>query len=285
MKKTFLVSGPMFIALIATGLVMKSGPVVAQQAEGMEEIVVEAPMESRQVGRSSSTGAKIEEFNLKRRVSYADLDLCMNADVTEVKARIENTAKDLCKELSDKFPLNPSDPAEIGRCTTKAIDGTDEQLKAAIADAQSDSDGDGVANCMDKCRETPANTSVDKSGCTVAVTTPPAEAFELQGVNFNFDSAELTADSMRILDADVELLQRHSDVMVEIAGHTDSQGSDEYNQGLSERRAQAVVDYLVSHGVNAGNVTARGYGESSPIADNDTTEGRASNRRAELRQK
>ncbi|MBT8072380.1 MAG: OmpA family protein, partial [Xanthomonadales bacterium] len=70
---------------------------------------------------------------------------------------------------------------------------------------------------------------------------------------------------------------------VEVAGHTDSQGSAEYNLGLSERRAQAVADYLIANGANAGNITVKGYGESNPVADNGTKEGRAANRRVELR--
>ena len=264
MKKTFLVYGVTFLALAGTGLIIPAGPAVAQQAnEKMEEfIVVGAPIERhRVVGRSSTTGADIEEIELTRQVSYADLNLCKHADV------------------------NPSDRTELARCTRKAVDGAKERLQAAIAASELDNDSDGVMNCMDQCPATPANTSVDKTGCTLAATPEPAAAFELQGVNFEFDSSALTADSMAALDADVEMMKGHSDVMIEIAGHTDSLGSDDYNQALSERRAQAVLDYFVSHGVNAENLTARGYGESEPVADNDTREGRAANRRVELRQR
>jgi OOP family OmpA-OmpF porin len=123
---------------------------------------------------------------------------------------------------------------------------------------------------------------VDNAGCTLPETPGPVE---LQGVHFAFDSSELTADSTATLDAVVGILQGHPDLMVEIAGHTDDTGPTEYNQGLSERRAQAVLDYLVSHGVNADNITARGYGELEPVADNGTREGRAANRRVELQQK
>jgi len=286
MNRTYLVCGAAFLALAGTGLIVQSRTAFAQQSgEGMEEVVVvEAPLEGREIGRSSTTGAKIMEYDLRRNVSYADLDLCSDADVSEMDVRIENTAKDLCKELSAKFPLNPSDNTEIKRCTAKAIESTKVQMQEAVAYAKSDSDGDGVINCMDQCPGTPANSTVDHSGCTVAAT-PEPQRFELQGVNFEFDSAMLTADSTNILDEAVEMLKTHSDLMVEIAGHTDSVGSDDYNQGLSERRAQAVLDYFVSNGVNAGNLTARGYGESEPVADNGTSVGRAANRRVELRQK
>jgi OOP family OmpA-OmpF porin len=71
-------------------------------------------------------------------------------------------------------------------------------------------------------------------------------------------------------------------VVVEVAGHTDSVGSEEYNMGLSDRRANSVKDYLISQGITATRLTARGYGESQPVASNDTDAGRAQNRRVEL---
>jgi OOP family OmpA-OmpF porin len=141
-----------------------------------------------------------------------------------------------------------------------------------------DADGDGVVDRLDECPNTAAGTAVDNSGCALPTT------YELEGVNFEHDSATLTGDSTATLDAAVEIMTRHSDLVVEIAGHTDSRGSDDYNQGLSERRAEAVRDYLVSHGVDAGNTSVKGYGESSPVADNDTEDGRAANRRVELHQ-
>jgi OOP family OmpA-OmpF porin len=140
-----------------------------------------------------------------------------------------------------------------------------------------DSDGDGVVDSKDKCPNTAAGTAVDNSGCKLA------EEYKLEHVNFEFDSAKLTASSSAMLDEGVAILKRHSDLKVEIAGHTDSMGNDEYNQGLSERRAQAVADYLTAHGANAANISVKGYGESHPVADNATDAGRAANRRVELR--
>ncbi len=140
-----------------------------------------------------------------------------------------------------------------------------------------DSDGDGVVDSMDKCPNTPKGTPVDNTGCELA------HEFKLEGVNFEFDSAKLTADSTATLEGAVKILKRSADLKVEIAGHTDSQGNDVYNQGLSERRAQAVADYLIAHGANGSNISVKGYGESAPVADNGTMEGRAANRRVELR--
>jgi OOP family OmpA-OmpF porin len=140
-----------------------------------------------------------------------------------------------------------------------------------------DSDGDGVVDSIDRCPNTPKGTPVDNYGCELAA------AYKLEHVNFEFDSAKLTAGSEATLDDAVKILERHSDLKVEIAGHTDSQGSEDYNQGLSERRARAVADYLIAHGANASYITVKGYGESEPLADNSTKEGRAANRRVELR--
>ena len=140
-----------------------------------------------------------------------------------------------------------------------------------------DDDGDGVVNSKDKCPGTAAGTAVDNSGCELAA------EYKLVGVNFEFDSARLTADSTSKLNDALKILQRHADLKVEVAGHTDSRGSDSYNQGLSERRAKAVADYLIGKGANAANITVKGYGESQPVADNGTEAGRADNRRVEFR--
>jgi len=109
------------------------------------------------------------------------------------------------------------------------------------------------------------------------------EVIELDGINFELNSADLTATSATRLDKAVATLNRRSEINVEVAAHTDSSGSDKYNQALSERRAASVMDYLVSHGIKADRVNSKGYGESQPIADNTTSEGRAQNRRVELR--
>jgi OOP family OmpA-OmpF porin len=139
-----------------------------------------------------------------------------------------------------------------------------------------DLDGDGVINEHDKCPNTRPGAVVDLDGCEVEA------VIELEGVHFDFDKATLKPEAIAVLNQAAALLQKHERVVVEVAGHTDSKGSEEYNQGLSERRANAVKDYLNSKGVRASRLTARGYGESRPVASNDTDEGRAENRRVEL---
>jgi OOP family OmpA-OmpF porin len=104
----------------------------------------------------------------------------------------------------------------------------------------------------------------------------------LRGVNFDFNKATIRRDAADILDEAAEILRDQPNVEVSVDGHTDAIGSDAYNQKLSERRAQAVADYLSSHGVSANRLRPRGFGESRPVASNDTEEGRAQNRRVEL---
>ena len=109
------------------------------------------------------------------------------------------------------------------------------------------------------------------------------EAVVLKGVKFESNSARLTKDSLPVLDAAAETLLRRPKLSTEVAGHTDDRGGQKLNQALSQKRADAVRDYLVAKGVPAGNLTARGYGEDDPVADNKTVAGRAANRRVELR--
>lgn len=179
----------------------------------------------------------------------------------------------------------------------------------AVTDAPSDRDGDGVADDNDDCPNTPRGASVDSRGCELdsdgdgvkdsadrcpgtAAGTPVnnqgcelEETFTLVGVGFEFDSAQLTADARAKLDEDVRILLRHPELVVELAGHTDSRGSESYNQTLSEERANAVRSYLISRGADGSKITARGYGESQPAASNETEAGRSENRRVELRQR
>ena len=144
-----------------------------------------------------------------------------------------------------------------------------------------DSDGDGVCDGVDQCPNTPAGSTVDAYGCPAA--RPIEEKFILRGVNFESGSAAITPDSYSVLDQVVKSLKAYPEVRVEIAGHTDNVGKDEYNLVLSQKRADSVKQYLVNAGVSADHLVTKGYGESSPIASNATPAGRADNRRIEFR--
>ena len=101
-------------------------------------------------------------------------------------------------------------------------------------------------------------------------------------VLFGFDRSDLTTSAQANLDKLVNVLQKYPDTDIQIIGHTDSKGTDEYNQSLSERRASSVASYLSSKNVSSSRLTTKGMGESDPIATNDTEDGRSQNRRVEF---
>ncbi len=140
-----------------------------------------------------------------------------------------------------------------------------------------DSDGDGVPDYQDKCPGTMAGSAVDADGC------PPVGAeLDILNMEFDFDKSNIRDEYKPRLDTDVKVLQDNPNMTIMIEGHTDSTGPEAYNQALSERRANSVKDYMVEGGVDAGRMETVGKGESEPVADNGTREGRAQNRRVEL---
>jgi len=162
-----------------------------------------------------------------------------------------------------------------------------------------DDDSDGVHDRRDVCADTPANTPVNNSGCPLpqypaATPAPPPEPAPEPAKNetivlsdagdvlFAFDSAELSESAKHSLMEISKRLTGANLVSVQVAGHTDSKGSDAYNQSLSERRAQSVANFLTAQGIPAQKLSIVGYGESQPVADNASDEGRAQNRRVEL---
>ncbi|MCP3870599.1 MAG: OmpA family protein [Gammaproteobacteria bacterium] len=145
--------------------------------------------------------------------------------------------------------------------------------------APEDSDGDGVIDAQDKCPGTRAGAKVDQWGCEIIDNL----VIDLTEGEFDFDSATLKPAMEYALDSVARMIKDSpGSESVTITGHTDSIGAADYNQGLSERRAQAARDYLESMGVDGSMLDVRGEGEESPIADNGTNEGRAMNRRIEV---
>ncbi|MBK5300327.1 MULTISPECIES: OmpA family protein [Gammaproteobacteria] len=154
-----------------------------------------------------------------------------------------------------------------------------------------DEDDDGVFDRRDRCPDTPADTPVEHHGCPLPqypasvkpVEPPVSEVITLNGnVLFAYNQSDLMPEARSELDSLMAKLQNADVVSVKVIGHTDSQGSDAYNQKLSERRASSVAAYLLSQGLAPNKLTSEGRGESQPVADNDTEEGRAQNRRVEL---
>lgn len=173
--------------------------------------------------------------------------------------------------VADKYDRCPGTPGGVG------VDSVGCPL---------DSDGDGVPDDLDRCPRTPAGVAVDSRGCPIKQA-PAAAERRFEDVNFAFDSSAISEYAAVLLDnaaAEIRSLQKKfNSVKVQVAGHADSIGTENYNSGLSTRRAIAVRDYLVSRGVKAGSIVTLGFGETQPIASNKTPQGRLLNRRAEIR--
>ena len=161
-----------------------------------------------------------------------------------------------------------------GAATAMAASEREEAPAPVVAAVPVDSDGDGVPNDRDQCPGTPAGVKVDASGC---------EIVKLRNVYFGFDSAVLLATAKSMLDVSASVLKRHPDLEVEIVGFADSRGPESYNMKLSERRADAVRNYLENAGIDSSRLTSRGYGESHPGASDLSANGLAQSRRVELR--
>jgi OOP family OmpA-OmpF porin len=160
-----------------------------------------------------------------------------------------------------------------------------------------DSDGDGIPDYLDECPNSPPGAKVLPNGCALVgdCRKPrPGEAvdsrgcaldknFILRGVKFEFDSDRLTEPAKLILNEVAETLQGYPNINVDLEGHTDNIGTDAYNLGLSERRANSVKVYLIGKGIPTRRMSPVGYGEARPIDTNENDEGRENNRRVELK--
>ncbi|SFF42828.1 Thrombospondin type 3 repeat-containing protein [Fontimonas thermophila] len=187
---------------------------------------------------------------------------------------------------------NDGIPDELDKCP-----GTPPGVPVGPDGCPLDSDGDGIPDYLDECPRTPPGAKVLPNGCALtgdcrkprpgeqvdANGCAIEQSFILRGVKFEFDSDRLTPQAREILNEVAETLKAYPNIDVELEGHTDSIGTDSYNLGLSERRANAVKVYLEGRGVQGKRMRPVGYGESRPIASNDTEEGREENRRVELR--
>jgi outer membrane protein OmpA-like peptidoglycan-associated protein len=138
-----------------------------------------------------------------------------------------------------------------------------------------DNDGDGVPDARDKCPNTQAGVEVGPDGCPL----PKVELVAVM-INFAYDSDTITPVAAEKLDAVVKMMNEADQIMVEVAGHASSEGSDAYNMKLSERRATAVRDYLVGAGIGESRVMVTAFGSAIPLVPNDNEDGRSENRRA-----
>ena len=172
----------------------------------------------------------------------------------------------------------------IDRCPATPPGTVTDQFGCPPPATPSDSDLDGVPDLRDRCPGTPAGTPVDALGCpTPAVVRDIAPRLILHGVTFATGSATLTPGAQSSLRVTASSLLGQPAVRLEVAGYTDDTGSRSVNERLSQARAESVRAFLVSSGVPSDRLTARGYGPAHPLASNATADGRALNRRVELR--
>ncbi len=203
------------------------------------------------------------QLRAEYRYRYTTVDTADLAGPSFEDARFDDHIVSLGLQIPLGAPAQAPDPAP----------------EPAPAPAQPlDSDGDGVIDANDQCPGTPRGTEVDARGCPIEKEAP----IVLRGVTFEFDSSRLTDQAESRLDNVVDALEASPDVEFRAEGYTDSIGTEAYNQALSQRRVESVKEYLVNHGISASRMTTVGYGESNPVATNETAAGRAQNRRVEL---
>jgi outer membrane protein OmpA-like peptidoglycan-associated protein len=230
--------------------------------------------------------AKVEEPPPPEQPKDTDGDGIMDPDdkcPTEPEDKDSFQDEDGCPD-----PDNDADglPDTGDKCPNEPEDKDSFQDEDGCPDP--DNDGDGILDASDKCVNEPEtkNSYQDEDGCPDTI---PAQVQKytgiIQGINFKFNSAEITRKSYPVLDRAAKVLTDYPDVRIEIQGHTDNKGKPEYNKDLSQRRAESVKNYFISKGIDQSRLTATGYGQEVPIADNKTNRGRAKNRRVEFKLK
>jgi len=246
----------------------KTAPAVAAvvPAPVVMDSDVDGVADSRDRCASTVSGAKVDmngcELDGDNDGVVDRLDRCAATPATAKMVDAKGCELDGDKDgVVDRLDICPSSAAGV-QVNTKGC--------------ELDSDRDGIFDSVDSCPGSVAGANVDTKGCEIAA------VVVLKGVNFNTGSMALTESSKAILADVAQTLKKNAHLKVELGGYTDNTGSKAFNISLSQRRAQAVVDFLVSRGVNAGNLTAKGYGPDSPVADNSTASGRAENRRVEM---
>ena len=195
------------------------------------------------------------------------------------------------------------------RQEVEALKGRVTNVEQAVEDLKKDSDGDGVADHLDKCPNTPAGAKVDGAGCEIDTDAdgvpdwkdkcptevgtaelngcPEMETATMkdaQNIQFEFNSSVLRTSSYASLDKVSSTMRADNNMKLQLDGHASEEGTEEYNMQLSIDRANAVKTYLVNSGVDAKRIMTNGYGETRPIASNATEQGRVANRRVEFRQ-
>jgi OOP family OmpA-OmpF porin len=190
------------------------------------------------------------------------------------------------KETAEKHPNAVFYVISFAQPDAKGKDWSKEnELKGAEINRQISRIGNGMfldASSLYK-NQAAMEKFVNEVFCASVAAAPVEQKIVLRGIQFDLDKSDIKPEYQPILDEAVSSLKSKPDVKVVINGHTDNSGTAQYNMGLSEKRAKAVMDYFVSKGISASRLQAVGHGFKEPIADNQTAEGRALNRRVELK--
>ncbi|MDO3417224.1 OmpA family protein [Hymenobacter sp. BT770] len=191
-------------------------------------------------------------------------DACPDAAGTAALKGCPDTDADGVADPNDKCPGTPAGtPVDANGCPLVV-----------------DKDSDGVLDSLDRCPDTPAGARVDSVGCPLAID-PKTKALEVP-IRFRTNSTIIDRRSYPTVNKLVRALKDYPDYMLRIAGHADSRGTEEYNQGLSERRAEAVKRYFTGKGVDPNRIVTEGHGELEPVVPNTTPANMARNRRVEF---
>ena len=203
----------------------------------------------------------------------------------------DDACPDTAGEANDDPKLNGCPPDRDGDGVLDAEDACPDTPGVKTTDPETngcppDTDGDGIRDDVDACPREKGQADPDpkQNGCPKMVRVTESEIVIMQQVQFKTASDEILPASDELLKEVAAVLLEHPEILkVEVQGHTDDRGSDAYNETLSQRRATSVVRWLTEHGVQASRLTAKGYGEAQPIADNETEEGRQQNRRVQFK--
>ncbi|WP_421570687.1 OmpA family protein [Stenotrophomonas sp. PD6] len=215
----------------------------------------DSPGERKDGNFAAKVGVGLQTTFDKRVAVRAEVAYRGDFDDKSVAAPDESWFGDVLASVGVVIPLGPPPVAAVPA-----------PAPVAPSCADLDDDGDGVNNCDDKCPDSQPGQTIGPDGCPVPV------SIDLKGVNFDFDKSTLRPDARAILAEATQILTRYPDLRVEVAGHTDLCGKDDYNQKLSERRATTVFNYLTENGVSAGRLTGPiGYGESRPLEQTPQT--------------
>lgn len=215
----------------------------------------DSPGERKDGNFAAKVGVGLQTTFDKRVAVRAEVAYRGDFDDKSIAAPDESWFGDVLASVGVVIPLGPPPAAPVVA-----------PAPVAPSCADLDDDGDGVNNCDDKCPDSQPGQTIGPDGCPVPV------SIDLKGVNFDFDKSNLRPDAVAILSEATQILVRYPDLRVEVAGHTDLCGKEDYNQKLSERRATAVYNYLTQNGVAAGRLTGPiGYGESRPLEQTPQT--------------